>query len=510
MRHAARGVALAACAAAVAGCFDFGSLKPKGDAGTGTDDAGDGEVTETCAEKTYACDGDELVTTCVDGSQTPTREKCAIDCNAAATVCEAIVPSFINESHHDWAVLGEYELVVSGTATLSTETGTVTEDGKDIDLEFKIEDQDDGAPKLAVFRLGRLEVKAGATLRIVGKHAVALVVRGNATIDGTIDVSADEVTGGPGGASGDSPDDQLALDPRNGLVGTAQGDGSQATYAYAGGGGGGNGTAGASGGDAKARKDQVVGADYVREGTGGAGGGVFGGGADPDAALVGGGAGGASNCGVSTSVRGGGGGGALAVSVSGILSFGTEGHILASGAGGRARGYYPPLGTQPCASGESSPGSGGGAGGTVWLETNAFEITGTASGVFANGGGGGGGSFGLSPSNNGEPGSASSAAAAGGAAHGATNGVTVTAGSSGGAAAAPVPEDALKADQPLIYAVPVGAFAGGGGGGVGRIVIRVREDASVPSGANFSPNAGAAFVADDSITDDQIFTPTRP
>lgn len=526
MRHAGRGVVVVACAAALAACFDFGGLKPKGDAGVRDADESDGadsEVSVPCAEKTYACDDDELVTTCVDGSKAPTRETCALGCDASAKVCGALVPGFVNEEHRDWAVLGEYELIVTSTFTLNTETGTLTQDGEDdIALEFELEDQDEGAPKLAVFRLARFEVTDGARLQFVGKHAVALVVRGEVVINGTIDVSADEATGGPGGASGDVADAELTEWPLNG-GGTRDLIVADRAVAAPGGGGGSNGAAGGAGGNAHATGYQenplAPGGQGPRTASadGGAAGTAFADTADWAGSLVGGGSGGPASCGQGTGddlgVRGGGGGGALLVSASGGLILGTDAVLIASGAGGRARKDYVfktegnPI--SPC-SAYAGAGGGGGAGGTIVLESSTASFLGS---VFANGGGGGGGATaeGGMTSKTGKDGLAEAGTAAGGV--GSVGGAAIDRAGTGGAGGAAEAHDGLSPPETEAGYVNgnveprARAYAGGGGGGVGRIVIRVLPDADLPEVGTFSPSEAPALRA---TKDAATFTPTRP
>src|SRR5204863_9527321 len=94
------------------------------------------------------------------------------------------------------------------------------------------------APMLRVITVQDLSIDAQATVQVTGRHAVALVVHGSATIDGTIDAS-----GSAGAASSSGPG---ADDPANCSLGAGT-RGQDATNAADGAGGGGGGGFGDSG-----------------------------------------------------------------------------------------------------------------------------------------------------------------------------------------------------------------------------------------------------------------------
>lgn len=494
----------------LAGCFDFSGIKPTGDGGPRSDSAI--EAGDACEAPSYACDGNELVRACEGEAEQ--RETCALGCagTAPAAVCVAIKPSFISTANLNRAVLGTAEIeVLSGSARLNTDNGNLDLGAGPAAVPGYFTQSQDGAPGIGVFPLATLRVAEGAKLTIVGTRAAALVVRGNAIIDGTIDVSADGATGGPGGASGDVSDGELAAIAMNGKE-------APSAYAYLtgdvpragalpGGGGGANGAAGGSGGGAVADTPDVNPAM--------ASGGQPGEPAEGQMLVLrGGGAGGPADCGTSMGadlgLRGGGGGGALLISVSGSLHLGEGGVLLASGGGGRSRFDYPESAPGRC-SGASGAGAGGGAGGTVVIEASAASWGGA---TYANGGGGAGGTplGARSASVSGKPGRTSSAQAPAGEAGAANNSSenhgSAGRGGAGGAGAEATSHGVGGADAMDEFSSVAKAYAGGGGGGVGRILIRVRPAASLPGGdqGTFSPSEEPAFIGEKSAT---IFTPER-
>ena len=201
-----------------------------------------------------------------------------------------------------------------------------------------------GGPDLVIIVVRSFQVAAGSSLRLVGDRPVALAVRGDATFDGDVDVSASATTPGAGGdwSCGSS----------------AGGDGSGSSSV--GGGGGGGGGFGASGG---------AGGYGDTEGNAGTRG--VGRGNASLSPLLGGCAGGVGG---GCSGLGGAGGGAFQASVSGRLT--VNGVWQSHGADGAAG----------CVS--EGGGFGGGSGGALLLEAAQLEIGGSAA-LRANGGDGG-------------------------------------------------------------------------------------------------------------------------
>jgi len=193
--------------------------------------------------------------------------------------------------------------------------------------------QGGAAPPVGVFHLSHLFIAEGQTLtlRRGAEAAVAFLVDGDVTIDGTLDVSGHLGVSGPGATS-------------LGLGGAGTG--------LAGSGGGGFGSSGAAGGLTAAGEPGHGGVSYG------------------SSALVPlwGGSPGAGN--------GGGGGGALQISACGTLRVGPRGRIVASGGG-----------APTTSAGAAAKGSGGGAGGGISLEAKQIVIEGW---VMANGGSGSG------------------------------------------------------------------------------------------------------------------------
>lgn len=289
-------------------------------------------------------------------------------------------------------------------------------------------------PPYAVLFVRALEVTAPVT--ITGAAALIVVADDRIAVRGSLDLHAVGSAPGPGALTGGAG---------AGHSGILFKDSQRDILMSSGGGGGSYGRAGAEGGS----RDATL----APPGLGGA---VYGGSAsDP---LVGGSPGG--NGGAASGA--GGGGGALQLSAAGSIEIAAA--INAGGGGGTGNGI-----------GEGG-GGGGGAGGEILLE--APSITMVRGGVLAaNGGGGGGGGnlhSGGRPGGDGADGLASLARAAGG-----VSGIPM--GGEGGAGAADV------------YNANVGegnSFAGGGGGGVGRIILRY--PASTPPALDFdfiSPHA---------------------
>jgi hypothetical protein len=334
----------------------------------------------------------------------------------------------------------------SGTSTLDTGTGALTGAGGPLMLSGTIVVQGRaGYPRIAVYDFASITIAAGATLRITGPHAVALLSAGSAEIAGTIDLAGGQGTSGsvntagPGGAAGAGGFSGGAISggcasgtgggqgPGPGNAGSCGGTGGRGMDGAATGGGGGGGGSGCGGGGGAGGTHVVAGNDgamgaagtnttgSVGAGTGGGTGGMSCTGSTP---------GGTPNGFVFDSslnpIAGGSGGGGGGFG--GFQGFGGRGGGSNGGAGGSG--------------GFSGGGGGGGGGGGAIVLCAAGGVT-LAGQIRANGGLGGVGS------------------GAGTAAMGTSGGVTsmTAAGGGGGAGAS-------------------GAGGGGGGGAGGAVYVQ--------------------------------------
>lgn len=296
--------------------------------------------------------------------------------------------------------------------------------------------------EMIVVEVGRFEIAAGSSFRMIGDRPIVLLSHTDIVIDGLLDVgggcrdtSPNQTCAGPGGGVGPTQNNQLPT----GCSPGQNGDGALGATPEHGGGGGGFGTAGASGGG----------------NTAGAGGPAC-----PDVdlePLIGGSSGGAGGAGANGG-DGGGGGGAIQLSAAGSVtlmrSTTSPSGINAGGGGG----------------GESEAndaGGGGGSGGGILVMASSISI-GADVVLAANGGGGGGG--GVSGTENGQDGQLSDAPAQGG------DGGRVGGAGAAGTSVAMVGAGAGNNDN-----------CGGGGGGVGVIQLRAPRPASVENAGVISP-----------------------
>jgi hypothetical protein len=307
-----------------------------------------------------------------------------------------------------------------------------------------------GGADLVVFALDGLTVNAGVTLHVQGTAVPVFVVKGDATLNGTLDVGAHDVFLGT--AAGPGADGTFC----------SGGQGSNGTYAGASSGGAGGGAFGTGGAPGGKGADRQTGPNK----TGGAGG--QGGTASGSSTLtpLRGGCSGGRGGGL-----GGGGqglaGGALQLSVYGTLTI--NGVIAADGYGGQA----PILG--------NNGGGGGGSGGGILLEAGQVVLTATAQ-VTANGGGGSSGAKAFAGGNAGANGSK-------------TAGTPATGGSSPGCGGTGGQGAARQGGTSSGSAGSCSGEGGGGagGGGVGRIHLNSVRDCSITTGALVSPLATSAL-----------------
>jgi hypothetical protein len=296
-----------------------------------------------CVAGTATCNADSTaLERCGDDGLVASTEACTLGCVAGdATVaphCGHIAPLFVPDVCDSPAT--EPELIVPADTMIDTSTDATCNGG--------IVTQTMG-PEICVIRYAKIDLRAG-TVRVRGQRALALVADDALLVQGTLDVSADGATNGPGGGP--------------------YGSGLPAETA-SGGGGAGFLLGGANGGSA-----EVVGG---RQNSGGSP-------LDPLAPsirLIGGPAAVTKSSVTTLFPDGGGGGGAVTlvscrgtVSVSGVIDAGGGG-----GQGGRDMNIL-------AGSTNYAGGAGGGAGGAVMLQGIEVRVTGL---VVANGGGGGGG-----------------------------------------------------------------------------------------------------------------------
>ncbi len=258
---------------------------------------------------------------------------------------------------------------------------------------------------------------ADTTLRAFGNRPFAIISWNDISVAGTIDVSSNEESSGPGANSASC---------------LAASDGESAEQG-GGGGGGGFGSAGGAGGRGRVIIDNGIGISFG--GAGGAGGLI----SSPELISGGcpGGAGGAGDKDVGFGA-GGDGGGAIHLTARGQVT--VTGTIHAGGAGG-----FPGFD-------DRGAGGGGGSGGLIRLEGLTVDVS---NGLLAANGGGGGGGGNNDPSKPGTPGLAALAVAPGGPGEDTPAGD----GGSGGFLAVLPGQVGIDGDR----------GAGGAGGGVGHI-----------------------------------------
>lgn len=353
-------------------------------------------------------------------------------------------PTPLVVSHVDAAdaAPGMGALTLDASATIDTSARSISGmSALPVGVTFDSVAQPNG-PELAVLRLSSLEVGASAMIRVIGSRPLVVIAATSITIHGTLDAGARRAQPGAGGGPHDQPHTGRGSPGANdGGAGNSGGVGDS------GGGGGGFGTPGGGGGGGGGPiSDPKI---TIAGPPGGPAHGT------PELLILrGGGAGGVgSPCMLDPGGAGGG-----AIQLSAFESITVDG-VIHVGGGGGGRGYRCPS--------TGGSGGGGGAGGAIFLEANTITLGGT---LAANGGGGGSGSD--SPNSLdgifGADASATASAAAGAAA---VNGGIGGAGGAGG----------WRDSDPMNGADTGYANGGGGGGAVGRIVVRSHV-ATVPAG----------------------------
>lgn len=368
-------------------------------------------VCDDAAERYVECDSNGAAAVVID---------CPLGCYELAEKCVDVAPSnglagYLDLARDDASVT---DIVFTGSSTINTDTGEVSIGGVVTALPTDV------ANGIRVYMFKSLEIPG--TLKVTGAIPLAFVSHGDATITGTLDVSADSTMRGPGGVD----------------VGACVGSGTSniASNPIPGGGGGGRFQAGAAGG-----------AGY--NGPAGQAGGEVN--SDPDLQpLVGGCRGGTAAYLIfpTPPPNGGGGGGAVQITSRTRVEIVSTGKIDASGGGGTGPG----------------PGPGGGSGGGILLEAPTVVIDGAGAVISTKGGAGGGTRGSGTSAAPGEDGGTGPAAANGGSLGG-----NYAAGGNGGTEGAP-PTAGGAGNSTNIHGA-------GGGGSVGEARFNTETATVVPA-----------------------------
>ncbi|MFH1807714.1 MAG: hypothetical protein ABIJ09_03140 [Pseudomonadota bacterium] len=373
--------------------------------GQGCDDNGDCQ-NDFCRPADWTC----RTPTCTDGFQN--QDETGIDCGGITCApCSTCWGSAANFDFDDGALV--YSAAVDLTGCSPTINTSLAADAMLSNwcgpVPTPVVMAQTGGPDTVIVPMASLRIPATSTLRLVGNKPVVLAVRGDATVQGVIDVGAKGTTPGAGGDL--STDGSIATaggavgsgDCNLFATGTGQGVNREPGYWSLGGGGAGFRTNGGFGGgerqnfrcykeangyeckpmcpdaacdnsfiDSQTRFPANNSAHYAVVPIYGL--------AAPDRSLSPLRAGCAGGRGEtrdsSTAYYGGSGGGALQLTVAGMLTVGAGGIISAAGGGGTVVGSH-------------GSGSGGGSGGSIVLEATVIDLS-AAAGVRAHGGSGGG------------------------------------------------------------------------------------------------------------------------
>tara|TARA_R110002073_G_scaffold140253_12_gene290948 strand:- start:3075 stop:4436 length:1362 start_codon:yes stop_codon:yes gene_type:complete len=413
--------------ASVASCTKANPNAPDaGSTGSGSDaDVSPDANLEDCTPNSSVC-ADDVETVCDADGSVARETTCALGCFDDER-CGKMNPSNGMAPHLDDAANGN-DVVFSGTATIDTSAGTVTDVNGTVAVDTVLEQ---GGP-VDVFVV-KVKSLTATDINVVGTAALAIVSDGDVTIDGVLDVSGHFGVSGPGAMTSEP-----ACLGGVGAVSNSNG--------VSGGGGGGFGGAGGLGGST------LLGGGV----NGGSGGNISG---NPEITPLRGGCDGAlaGRSGMPLGV----GGGAIQIVSNSAVRLELNAAVAANGSGGGTREKMGPflaciLG-EPCFSG-----AGGGSGGAIVIEALAVTLAPEAT-LLANGGGGG---CGIRTA--GEDGQVSLVPAEGGDCDSAVGG-------NGGAGSEAAGADGTSRIN------GADSFAGGGGGGVGRIRI------NLPAGETFAP-----------------------
>ncbi len=388
-----------------------------------------------CVPDSIVCD--DATDHYTDCSATGTIElemDCPLGCATGAEKCLDVNPSNGLAPYLDVASSADpdvFPVSFTGTSTINTDTGGVTNNG----LGIAPETTTFGGMRVIVFET----LSIAGTLTVSGTMPLAIVVDGNVSITGTLDVSANGAAGGPG---------RLTAGACLGSAGTSGG----------GGGGGGRYVNGGTGGDDD-------------DGSSGAGGGSAL--ADLDIVpLQGGCKGGNTGTPPTNGATGGGGGGAIQIVSRSSISITGSGVIDASGGGG----------VHNDASSALAAGSGGGSGGGILLEAPQVIVDGSSVILSTKGGGGAAASSAAGTGGSGTDGGIGAGVAAGG---------TFSGQPSGGAGGNESSNPGLGGD-----ATTAGQDGAGGGGSVGLLRFNTTSGTVTPlNGAAIRSRSSSAVIA---------------
>lgn len=377
------------------------------------------DANTACVPDSVVCEADHYVQ-CSAAGVVEVEMDCPLGCDASSSRCRDIDPSngveLLLEQTADPA---SPDLVLQNGATINTDTGVVF-DGTSSVIVPNAEHEVGAGITHRVFMVRSLVVTG--TTKVTGSRGLIIVSNGDVEVSGTLDISADGQTSGPGRGEG-----------------SCAGGGTESAAITGGGGGGGNGTPGAYGGAgnggtvAAGLPGQAQASDTLEPLVGGCDGGTV------------------VRTGGDCTHFGGGGGGAIQVTSRTEIRLVTTGTINAGGGGGRSG----TVGVDGCTSTSNLGGGGGGAGGSVLLE--APQVVFSGAGVVIGASGGGGAAAGVGSARAGADGGTAEAPAAGG--------VNLTTGDEGGDGGT------------VVLAAQVGETGGsnghgsGGGGAVGRARI---------------------------------------
>ncbi len=358
-----------------------------------------------CTQGMYKCVAKESHV-CKGGDVFTLDTVCPMDCNHQTGRCFNYVHSngvtaLVGQSTKQWTI--------NGGVTVDTNTGKMTPPQTGVAIYDKT--------KWWVIVVGKMVLEKDVTLKVVGGKPLIIVAWDYIHLKGTLDVSANGTTPGPGGGAGG-----VTSQSGKGCGAGSKGSNPGAFDPWGGGAGGSFGGKGGAGSDPGKIQCGDVCLQPLFGGSGGGGG---------------------------RNINGQGGAGGGGVQLTAGSAIVVDGVIHAGGGGGRG-GKYGDTG---------AGGGGGGSGGGVLLEAIDVIINGV---VAANGGAGGGSATLTNSGGSGKDGDTTSTVAAGGKAGA---GWFAGAGGNGGA-------------YTSIHGTAGGpgvASIGGGGGGVGRICVRTKS-----------------------------------
>jgi hypothetical protein len=407
-----------------------------------------------CQPGATACGSDQVVTCNADG-MSETTTACELGCGSNGLTCASFTPS--NGLGPILTQAGSAaDFVVPTGATIDTTACVITMSGSTI-LSGSLVAQSSG--KICAFAAHDFTI---GDISASGTYPLAFVAANDLTVSGVLDAGAKSSTPGPGAQPIGSPCDG------GDVTATKCSDGTppQPSACSEGAGGGGGVTAGGSGGTDT----------YISTGTAAPGSGYGGSMLASQFSPLMGGCGGGSGSDTITnntgstvlafvSERSGAGGGAIQLVAGASIEL--VGIVNVGGGGGFGSGSA--IGSDGVTVYYDHQGTGGGAGGTLVIETPVLTV-GPGGGFAANGGGGGG--CGVA----GSDGAPSATAAAGGTSGSAacqTSGLVLIGGTGGTATTPPA-----LLDYDTRSATPIAQdsdFFGGGGGSVGSVRISTRD-----------------------------------